>query len=268
MHPIIAVIVLFLGYVVLSAPGTGGLILNMIGVLVMLGAIFLAFGWVASQVSKDYKADRDARLAPEKTQAAEKCRIAIEQHAPELLKKRRRLISDKGYGLVDKSKWDGEKSFFISQVLRPAARVDADMLDSNELGELIERCLDTQHRFSIHSMPSAPAVGNALEFEDYCAGILERAGWKVSTTKASGDQGADVIAKMNGLTVVVQCKQYTQPVGNAAVQEAYAAKAHYGAHDAVVVTNATYTKSATELAESTGVLLLHQDDLAELIYKL
>jgi restriction system protein len=60
----------------------------------------------------------------------------------------------------------------------------------------------------------------------------------------------------------VQCKFYTKPVSNKAVQEVAAARLHEGADQAVVVSNAAYTKSARQLAGTTGVLLLHHDDLA------
>lgn len=79
----------------------------------------------------------------------------------------------------------------------------------------------------------------------------------------SGDQGADVIAQRNGTKVVVQCKMYSLPVGNKAVQEAIAAKQHYLADEAWVVTNNTYTKSAKQLAISSGVKLLHHNRLGD-----
>lgn len=54
---------------------------------------------------------------------------------------------------------------------------------------------------------------------------------------------------------------YSNPVGNKAVQEIYTAKQHYGANNAIVVTNNTFTKSAKQLAKSTKVDLLHHEDL-------
>ena len=56
--------------------------------------------------------------------------------------------------------------------------------------------------------------------------------------------------------------RYAKAVGNRAVQEAFAAKSFVGAQFAAVVTNASYTTSARQLAASTGVLLLHFTDLA------
>jgi restriction system protein len=87
-------------------------------------------------------------------------------------------------------------------------------------------------------------------------------------TQASGDQGVDVVANLAGLKVVLQCKKYSQPVGNAAVQEVIAGKAFEQAHAAAVVTNATFTPSAKQLATTTGVHLLHYSELSQFSQKL
>lgn len=110
---------------------------------------------------------------------------------------------------------------------------------------------------SSYRSPNMTPVG----FEQWCAKILVANGWGAKLTQASGDQGADVIATKGGLRLVIQCKLYASPVGNKAVQEAFAAKSHYGATHAAVVTNASFTPSAKRLGSSTGVLLLHADDL-------
>ncbi|KAF0166729.1 MAG: hypothetical protein FD157_677 [Rhodocyclaceae bacterium] len=218
------------------------------------------------KIRKAYDIALTEQQKPKK--AMTKLRSVIWKHAEELLRKRRRLVTDKGYGILDDSKWIREKRIFISTILRPAANSEVDIIGVEGADKLIESCLDAKVRSGSSGKSRSQSTIDPIEFEHHCASILEKAGWRVSTTKASGDQGADIIAKKSGLTVVVQCKQYSQPVGNAAVQEAYAAKAHYRADKAAVVTNSTYTKSAIELAESTGVLLLHQDELQDLFSKL
>ncbi|MDP2779528.1 restriction endonuclease [Devosia sp.] len=100
-----------------------------------------------------------------------------------------------------------------------------------------------------------------IQFEKWCESALRWSGWSTAATKASGDQGADVVATKDGVKVVLQCKLYSRPVGNAAVQEIFAAKAHYGAAGAAVVSNQVYTPAAQQLARSCGVKLLHADDL-------
>ncbi|MBI5626223.1 MAG: restriction endonuclease, partial [Nitrosomonadales bacterium] len=76
-----------------------------------------------------------------------------------------------------------------------------------------------------------------IQFEHYCAEVLRGHGWTARVTQASGDQGIDVIAQLGNVKAVLQCKKYSQPVGNAAVQEIFAGKQHEQAHVAVVVSN-------------------------------
>ncbi len=102
----------------------------------------------------------------------------------------------------------------------------------------------------------APKYTTPRDFELWCANILVEQGWKAECTPASGDHGADVIAEKLSRRIVVQCKLYSKPVGNGAVQEIFTACRHYQAQAAIVVTNAGYTKQAKEVAASTGVLLL------------
>jgi hypothetical protein len=61
--------------------------------------------------------------------------------------------------------------------------------------------------------------------------------------------------------VVCQCKKYSRPVGNKAVQETFAAMKFYGAQAGAVITNAAFTRSAMELADATNVRLMHFSDL-------
>ncbi|MEK4035181.1 restriction endonuclease [Methylocystis sp. IM2] len=64
------------------------------------------------------------------------------------------------------------------------------------------------------------------EYEHYCAALLRESRWAARVTRASGDQGVDIVAEKRGARIVVQCKKYRKPVGNRAVQEIVAAIAH------------------------------------------
>ena len=102
------------------------------------------------------------------------------------------------------------------------------------------------------------------EFEHYCAAVLREMKWKARVTQASGDQGVDIVADKRSMRIVIQCKKYSKPVGNRAVQEIVAAVAHEGAQRAVVVTTSDYTPAAEKLATSNRVLLLHHADLRKI----
>ncbi len=105
-----------------------------------------------------------------------------------------------------------------------------------------------------------------LEFEKIAKEILLNNKYEnVIVTKSSGDQGADVIAYKDGVKYAIQCKKYTQAVGNSAVQEAIGSKSIYDCHVAVVMTNNYFTKSAKELAQKNLVLLWDREVLKQMI---
>ena len=104
------------------------------------------------------------------------------------------------------------------------------------------------------------------EFEYFCAEILRKNGFsEVSVTKASGDQGVDVLAVKGGIKYAIQCKNYASPLSNTPVQEVNAGKTFYNCHVGVVMTNSTFTTGAKTLAEATGVLLWDRAVLQEMI---
>jgi hypothetical protein len=71
-------------------------------------------------------------------------------------------------------------------------------------------------------MPPLPSYNfdtlSGVEFETWVRRLLEENGFEVQGTPATRDQGADLIAKKNGKTIIVQAKRYRGAVGNKAVQ--------------------------------------------------
>ena len=108
-------------------------------------------------------------------------------------------------------------------------------------------------------------VESGYEFESFCYTLFSELGYQVEQTKLSNDQGADLIIQKDSIKKVVQAKFYSSTVGNKAVQEAVAAKAHYNAQYAIVITNNFYTPSAKSLAKSNSVELIDGDDIQRLI---
>jgi len=96
---------------------------------------------------------------------------------------------------------------------------------------------------------------DGLEFEKFIAELFSKMGYESEITKASGDQGIDVIASKNGNTIGIQAKCYSSTVGNSAIQEVVAGKVHYRLHKAIVVTNNFFTDSAQQLAKSNSIIL-------------
>ncbi|MCF0056623.1 restriction endonuclease [Dyadobacter sp. CY356] len=103
------------------------------------------------------------------------------------------------------------------------------------------------------------------QFETYIANLYKNNGYRVETTKITGDQGADVVLEKFGERFVIQVKLYSSPVGNKAVQEVCAAIKHYNAHQGIVITNNYFTPSARELSISNQITLIDRNQLKAMI---
>lgn len=103
------------------------------------------------------------------------------------------------------------------------------------------------------------------QFEHFCASLLRANGFRnVKVTQTSGDYGIDVLAQKGMDSYAIQCKRYTSPVGNHAVQEAFSGAAYYGNRTPVVMTNQEFTAAAIETAERIGVRLWGRSELARM----
>ena len=138
----------------------------------------------------------------------------------------------------------------------------------------------TKYSFTFHCPIFFKAVQNEIsleeknvdsmtgyEFEEFCHALLLKNGYdSVEITPSSRDQGIDLIAYKDDVKYGIQCKCYSDDVGNKAVQEAIAGKTFYKCHIGVVLTNRYFTRSARELAESSGILLWDRDRMLKMIF--
>ena len=85
--------------------------------------------------------------------------------------------------------------------------------------------------------------------------------------RGAGDQGVDIVVNLRDEHIAVQCKNYSQPVGNRPVQEVYAGARHHRCVGAWVVAPAGYTSGAIDLAKSTGVSLYDANTIRQWIKK-
>ncbi|MBQ8451921.1 MAG: restriction endonuclease [Clostridia bacterium] len=104
---------------------------------------------------------------------------------------------------------------------------------------------------------------NGIEFENFIADLFEKMGYSTKVTKASNDQGVDIIATRGERIVAIQAKCYSQPVGNHAIMEVCGGAKYYNATECMVITNQVFTKSAIELADANSVELWDRRVLIE-----
>jgi restriction system protein len=106
------------------------------------------------------------------------------------------------------------------------------------------------HRARANATLNAIDEMDGVEFEDYVAARLRRAGWQVRFTPPVGDYGVDLIAEKDGQCVAVQCKRYGKPVGVAAVQQVVSGALHHGCTRSIVISNQEFTTAAKQLAHT------------------
>ena len=108
-------------------------------------------------------------------------------------------------------------------------------------------------------------VKTGNEFEHFLRKLFSRLGYNAVVTKASNDQGADLVIEKNNQKTVVQAKFYSNKVSNKAIQEVIASKLYYKADNCMVVTNNDFTHSAYELARANMVTLINGIELKNMI---
>jgi restriction system protein len=234
-----------------------------LGLVVLIGgAVALAFPVVRHL----RRAESQRAILESRRALLQKAQAIVEQNINALVTKRAQLVTQDAYGKFQFEKWRKEIDNFITQHIGP-------LLTPNEWAELfnesstIATFIDARVLAALQSQPVFQAFSNSMtsaQFEHFCASELRQVGWTARVTQQSRDQGADVIAELGHLRVVIQCKLYGQPVGNKAVQEVAAARAHQRAPIGVVVSNNSYTSDAKQLATTNGILLLHYSDLRNL----
>lgn len=190
----------------------------------------------------------------------------VENNIDALMRRRAQLLQPDAYGNLKTDKWTKEIGYFIStNLLWRLGDYDRSVAveRASELSDYIERIVSTKTSLK----PPHQAFRDDMtptDYEHFCAEELKRSGWDTRVTMASRDQGVDVVAQKSGIRIAVQCKLYRTPVGNKAVQEVAAARAHEMADFAIVVSNNSYTPAAEELAKTNNVFLLHHRDLAKI----
>jgi hypothetical protein len=98
-----------------------------------------------------------------------------------------------------------------------------------------------------------------VDFERFLFRVFEVLGYQVQLTKASGDQGVDLVVTGKGRRLAVQAKGYQGSVSNHAVMEVVAGMAFYQCDSCAVITNSRFTSTAKRLASAHGTVCILVD---------
>ncbi len=129
------------------------------------------------------------------------------------------------------------------------------------LVELFKKYHAHQKQIGVNKDKADFSVMSGIDFEVHLSKIFKENNYDVAGTPATGDQGADLIVKKNGKTIIIQAKCYAGNVGNKAVQEVVSATNFYDGDEGWVVTNSFFTPSAKALAQKNNIKLVDGHDL-------
>ncbi len=104
-----------------------------------------------------------------------------------------------------------------------------------------------------------------LQFEKIISTLFKRMGYDVLLTKASRDEGIDLIITKNGKKSVVQCKRYSGTVGQPTARDLYGSMIHNHAEDAYLITTGVFSLPAQTWASGKPIHLVDGNMLVEWI---
>jgi restriction system protein len=244
----------------------------------MEGIVILIFGglvyyWINGAYKYLKKVELEQQKAAELLAYKENLELIkqkIKPHAKILSRKQEQLIYKDDYGKYVFDQWNKEVDYFIKKVLLSDSNIKEFIrnYDYDERLDAVRQLVDdvafgtntsNEEERSHELLPIDDMTGE--DYERYCVDLLVSFGWNARLTKSNGDQGVDIIGTIDSLTVIFQCKRYSKPVGNSAVQEAISGMVFEKASGAAVITNNTFTVSARQLASAANIYLLHHTEL-------
>ena len=111
-------------------------------------------------------------------------------------------------------------------------------------------------------VPAVPAAGALADYKTRCASMLRLAGWDARTRFPGGPREPDVVARRGAHLLALQCHLSPEPVDVQAVEDACLAREQQRSDLAAIVSRSRYTEAARQLADRTGIVLLHDHELA------
>lgn len=119
-----------------------------------------------------------------------------------------------------------------------------------------------KRKHSSYSLIALDKMGG-VDFEQFIGKLIVSHGLgSIRWTPVTGDFGVDII--LNGRTAI-QCKRSSKNLGIKPLQEVYTGMRHYRCTEAIVVTNAHFTKNAIALARELNIKLWDRDTIARMM---
>lgn len=110
---------------------------------------------------------------------------------------------------------------------------------------------------------------DGYEFEDFISSLFHRLGFEVEATNYSNDGGVDLVATFDqpifSGKYIIQCKNWTGPVGQPEVRDLYGVVMDQRANKGILITPSDYTQQAYDFANGKNIELINGPVLSSLL---
>lgn len=114
-------------------------------------------------------------------------------------------------------------------------------------------------------------MNKGIIFEKQVLALLKKMGFDAEMTKASGDGGIDIIAHKHddivGGKFIIQCKNWSKPIGEPPVRDLYGVVVSENANKSLLIAQSSFTTQAVEFANGKPLELIDGQKLQELFKK-
>ena len=106
-----------------------------------------------------------------------------------------------------------------------------------------------------------------IPFEEFLAEVLREHGYQAQLTKASSDQGVDVIATRGQRRIAIQAKGYPSgsSISNDVVLKVVGGMKFYNCNLCAVITNSHFTRAAEQAAQGVSCYLIDRESIPNMI---
>jgi holliday junction DNA helicase RuvB len=104
----------------------------------------------------------------------------------------------------------------------------------------------------------------AVAFKEFAVSLFREMGYTVEITPGTSDSGIDLLLRKNNQSIAVQCRRWSDAVGEPVVRDFYSALMSSGAQSGYVVTTSTFTSHAYSFAEGKPIKLVDLEALIDL----
>jgi len=139
----------------------------------------------------------------------------------------------------------------------------------SEARSLLEAGLITNEEAPIQDETQERKRKDGIALEETTKRLLQAMGLKAATTKVSGDGGIDVVAYSESPIFagkyIVQCKDWTNPVGEPVVRDLFGVVMSEGANKGILITTGHFTSTAESFAAGKPLELIDGNSLRKLL---